>query len=1313
MKKRRREEELRREISRTKDVEKQLDLLSELGALYRTNGELELARNSFKKAAQLATALGNHLDLSFSHRALAEIYAEEGERKEALEHADLFRQTAQMSGSCSQIQLSLHVSGWIYEKLNMQQSHDSADLEEALSWCVKSIDYIKKFGHRIDADRKAVRVGGDSARRKAGLERLCSGICANLQRRTEAEKYWNAAYAYAKRSHDVELEYQLLLARIDFSWESPLKNAQRLVNFAPLKKKGYAIMELAQVLMFAGDFLGAQNALFECLLHHRPSLMADDAELLDARVVFMYKYFHRLDRTRSPDCSRTERRKMYELIADAFCSYGGDRKEILEHAVKYYKLMFQNSVSDREKCSAAISVAQTLMDLEAFDDAIEWFEKVLEFERTLGKSNTKLLQTQVLIFEAKCRRKFATKTSLLSDLDVLNSRIPDESPSMKASIYRAIGQFFFSNGDQEAPIYLGRAERLASETDAEESGEEEECEETCDELEARPDKAILRECMELARLRNSDLEIEKDRDKEKNAHGETRLHIAARSNDTGMVDKLIAAGYDVNRRDFGGWTPISEAVSAGMRDNVRALLKAGAKVDPVSTEVLNDDENSTGGGITPLMEACDKGFVEIARDLLKCGASVTKRNADGWTAVDFLRNLIVSCGDDDDENYVKELSTLAQFMEDLQRKQSFPVRGCAPQRRKSLRTKPPMKTSRPNPLDEEDTWGLNSYKRAIGGLGAQSTKRSRTPLPLDETALFYEDDVVMRNPPIDDDVVLPSDCERSPVKSRTQRWDTSRRSSRCASPLSTSTSDSPMKARTSSNRFAPLPIDDDFIIDDEPKRRKRKPHASQDMPTENVKRRSKVKSSVLLSSPQASPARFDRSPSPEVVIRRSQSRHLRESIPSRGPSPVTFSLDSRSPPVNNSSPTATQGIIIATLKFEDDTGAALRPDKLVTFPRIATMANAEERLRSELPQPHQAKSFDVRLGDGREADAEIPLISLGEPLVIVCRLRKPTAEVLYKSRGGAAREDVIECLGNFDKTGELDLSSSESPSKNLVELVLNAALDTKRDVAHLCLDGCDITDGVVSALTTILQNVAKFSCRYAGLNDEQLSALSTTSSPLNITSIDLSHNELTSGFTLSSMLSRCQQISELRICDLDIEMGQEALVNAISDLRSLRLLDVSFSNWIKGKHVENILSSCENLTNLILDGSDLRELCFESTWLPNLRELSMVGCQLTEFDSLIEWISMGCVQKLDLSGTEITLNHLRTLVEARMMCPPIVVLLTRARAVERDPQAFVDMILAFLAVVVATYQPVADNGGGQGVPRMGRRIFEIRKIKIL
>lgn len=255
--------------------------------MYRYNGDLEAARDAYSRAVRLASNLGNHLDLSFGERALAEVCAEEGDRKEALEHARCFREAAKRSGNYSQIQLSLHVTGWVFEKLNVQQSHDPADLEEALLWCLQSMDYIRNFGHKIDIDREAVRVGGNSARRKAGLERLCSGLCANLQRQSDAEKYWNAAYAYARRTDDVELEYQLLLARIDFSWESPVKNAQRLVNFSPAKKKGSAIIELAQVLMYAGDFLCAQNALLECLLHHRSSLVAEDAQLLDARVIFV------------------------------------------------------------------------------------------------------------------------------------------------------------------------------------------------------------------------------------------------------------------------------------------------------------------------------------------------------------------------------------------------------------------------------------------------------------------------------------------------------------------------------------------------------------------------------------------------------------------------------------------------------------------------------------------------------------------------------------------------------------------------------------------------------------------------------------------------------------------------------------------------------------------------------------------------------------------------------------------------------------------------------------------------------------------
>lgn len=50
-------------------------------------------------------------------------------------------------------------------------------------------------------------------------------------------------------------------------------------------------------------------------------------------------------------------------------------------------------------------------------------------------------------------------------------------------------------------------------------------------------------------------------------------------------------GYDVNAIDNGGWTPLSEAVSANKIKNIRLLLEKGAYVDCRSREFLVDEEN--------------------------------------------------------------------------------------------------------------------------------------------------------------------------------------------------------------------------------------------------------------------------------------------------------------------------------------------------------------------------------------------------------------------------------------------------------------------------------------------------------------------------------------------------------------------------------------------------------------------------------------------------------------------------------------------------------------------------------------------------
>uniref|UniRef100_A0A0N4W395 ANK_REP_REGION domain-containing protein n=1 Tax=Haemonchus placei TaxID=6290 RepID=A0A0N4W395_HAEPC len=827
---------------------------------------------------------------------------------------------------------------------------------------------------------------------------------------------------------------------------------------------------------------------------------------------------------------------------------------------------------------------------------LEWFEKALFFEKKLGRSEIKLCETRALIFKAKASCHNISMLSLKNEFDILNSDIPEECPSLKATIYEAMGQYLLTNKDEDASVYLACAKQFGSEVEVEESCEDD---------------------------------------------------------DSGD-------GYDVNKRDYGGWTPISEAVSAGMRDNVRALLKAGAKVDPVSTEVLNDDENSrlirffavlillefeTGGGITPLMEACDKGFTDIIKDLLKCGASVVKKNADGWTAVDFLRNFLVSC-ESEDENHIKELTSIAVSMEEQQRKHlavSFPVRGCAPSRQKSTGTRPLLKSSQPKSRSEEETIDLKSYKRVIGGLGAQSKKNVKPSRSHNETTLFNEDDDLASSyisPHFEDDIDLPSDCEDTGRKSEGYSLATS---SYSPLPASQSTAVSPLKERRVERSSFSEPIKDDFLINDLEEKRRRK--------------------------------RKNRTPtaSGEPAKRPSSSR---DSIPSRRESPSQFCVDL---PAASSAPlSATGPPIVVTLKFENEDGGVLRPDKLVSLPRTATMATIEERFRTELSS-QKSKSFDVRLFDGRDADPEIPLLSLGEPLTVVCRLHKLTTEMLYKSSTESPCDDdvVLKCMAKFDASGILDLSSAASEGGDIVESVLKVVTNTKRSVSRLLLDGCDLTSAILSALVLVLPNVEQFSCKYAGFFDEHLTSLDWGSHSLR--SIDLSHNEFTSGSALShSLLANCPQLSELRISDLEIAVDEEALVTAICDLPNLQLLDVSFNSFVRGNAVETLLSSCNNLTSLRMDGCDLSGLSFVSTWLPSLRELSMVGCHVTDFDSLIEWLSMGCVQQLDLSATEITLCHVRTLVESRLMCPAIVVRLVRCREIEHDPRAFADMVLAFV-----------------------------------
>ncbi|XP_008207481.1 poly [ADP-ribose] polymerase tankyrase isoform X1 [Nasonia vitripennis] len=107
----------------------------------------------------------------------------------------------------------------------------------------------------------------------------------------------------------------------------------------------------------------------------------------------------------------------------------------------------------------------------------------------------------------------------------------------------------------------------------------------------------------------------------------TPLHFAAGYNRVPVVEYLLAHGADVHAKDKGGLVPLHNACSYGHYEVTELLVKHGASVNVADLWKF-----------TPLHEAAAKGKCEIVRLLLHHGADATKKNRDGATPLDLVRD---------------------------------------------------------------------------------------------------------------------------------------------------------------------------------------------------------------------------------------------------------------------------------------------------------------------------------------------------------------------------------------------------------------------------------------------------------------------------------------------------------------------------------------------------------------------------------------------------------------------------------------------------------------------------------------------------
>lgn len=111
------------------------------------------------------------------------------------------------------------------------------------------------------------------------------------------------------------------------------------------------------------------------------------------------------------------------------------------------------------------------------------------------------------------------------------------------------------------------------------------------------------------------------------------MNKAARSGDTKTLQKLIAAGHNVDEEQVGGYeggvipsSPLSIACSHQSLDSVKFLLSKGANPNYADRD-----------GVTPLMALAWNGRVDIAKLLIAAGANPDQTDNQGRTALDRAR----------------------------------------------------------------------------------------------------------------------------------------------------------------------------------------------------------------------------------------------------------------------------------------------------------------------------------------------------------------------------------------------------------------------------------------------------------------------------------------------------------------------------------------------------------------------------------------------------------------------------------------------------------------------------------------------------
>uniref|UniRef100_A0A0N4ZZ99 ANK_REP_REGION domain-containing protein n=1 Tax=Parastrongyloides trichosuri TaxID=131310 RepID=A0A0N4ZZ99_PARTI len=637
----------------------------ELAEYYKTNGYecYDDAMKEYNECILLCRKASNYEDISYCYRGLCDIHIDNGDYKKAMEEINHILEIKDIIRNPGIIQLAKHQKAYIYfQSYQNGNWNDNSILRKALEEAKDAERYLDSVSGEIDKSKKMIEAGGDSRRRKAGLIQLLGDIYADLQMVDIAENNYNLAMNYFKNNNEnIQLLSCLYSIYLIKKGENKYEIAKRMYDVSEKMKDKKIIGEKAKARFYYGvecgkmkKFDNAKDILYKVYKDHN----IGRGFKIAARkiIIYMYKYEERIKNLDEKD--DYEKMKIYELLGDE-----GDvlREEDIseldevgkirfdEISLECYKKMLSFTRNDTEKKLALQSIAILCLDMELFDEALINYDQLLKLEKNGTKNIDKINEYELQILNCQSKMKELDPSLLRRQY---NKKLFEcTNPSFRKLILEGYIDFLNKYGEKDLidSVALEKYRKeyedlMDQENDNSDSPMNERFLET--NIDAFEDIFVdytdddiferietkIKEAAERERLL-------RDIDKKINQNGECLLHeLAKKKNGWKEMIKLIECNYNVNVIDYGGWTPLSEAVSHDHYDNAAFLLKHGAIVDCTSKEsVLEGEEKVASEGLTPLMEAAQKGNIKMMKLLLKYGASVVKENSEGNNAFDYLK----------------------------------------------------------------------------------------------------------------------------------------------------------------------------------------------------------------------------------------------------------------------------------------------------------------------------------------------------------------------------------------------------------------------------------------------------------------------------------------------------------------------------------------------------------------------------------------------------------------------------------------------------------------------------------------------------